>query len=61
MLMCLELRLAITTAITLSFSLKFLTQLLNPHFFDAGEEGGGFETEGFGSAAETIDFPFGVL
>jgi len=33
----------------------------NPHFFDAGEEGGGFEAEEFGSAARAVDFPVGLL
>ena len=35
--------------------------LLNPHFFDAGEEGGGFEAEEFGGSAGAVDFPVGLL
>ena len=35
--------------------------LLNPHFFDAGEEGGGFETEEFGGSAGAVDFPISLL
>ena len=35
--------------------------LLNPHFFDAGEEGGGFDTEEFGGPACTVNLPVGLL
>ena len=36
---------------------NFLPYLLNPHFFDAGEEGGGFEAQEFRSSAGAVDFP----
>jgi hypothetical protein len=32
-----------------------------PHFFDAGEEGGGLEAEEFGGPTCAIDFPVGGL
>ena len=38
-----------------------LLGLLDPHFFDAGEERGGFEAEEFGGPACAIDFPVGGL
>lgn len=41
--------------------LLILPDLHNPHFFYAGEEGGGFEAEEFGCAAGAVDFPVGGL
>ncbi len=35
--------------------------MFNPHFFDAGEEGGGFEAEEFGSPTCSVDFPVGLF
>jgi hypothetical protein len=35
----------------------FLLHFHNPHFFDAGEEGGGFKAEKFGCPAGAVDFP----
>ena len=44
------------------FNLFFISPyLLNPHFFDAGEEGSGFETQEFGGPSCAIDFPVGLL
>lgn len=38
-----------------------LMDLLNPHLFDSGEEGGGFDAQEFGGPAGAVDFPVGAL
>ena len=41
--------------------LSFLLHFHNPHFFDAGEESGGFKAEKFGCPAGAINFPAGLV